>query len=239
MINNTIMKVLSLLAILFAVVFNCAAQHAEGTNKDHPNVHKFVVKEVLQTTSYTYIQAAQKDKLLWMAVPKMEANVGETYYYHGGMEMVDFKSKELDRTFSSILFLNGIIDPEIVEGGDPSVIPSPQKSKTEVEKVDVDIETAIGGITISELFSNKEKYKNKVVKIRGKVTKFNSKIMSRNWIHMQDGTSNSGEFDFTATTADEVKVGDVITLEGIITLDKDFGAGYFYNVIMENGKVIE
>ena len=56
---------------------------------------------------------------------------------------------------------------------------------------------------------------------------------------MQDGTSNSGEFDFTATTADEVKVGDVITIEGIITLDKDFGAGYFYNIIMENGKVIE
>ena len=56
---------------------------------------------------------------------------------------------------------------------------------------------------------------------------------------MQDGTSNSGEFDFTATTADVVKVGDVITIEGIITLDKDFGAGYLYDVIMENGKVTD
>ncbi|PLW99344.1 MAG: nucleotide-binding protein, partial [Marinilabiliales bacterium] len=74
--------------------------------------------------------------------------------------------------------------------------------------------------------------------IRGKVTKFNSKIMNRNWIHLQDGTGNSGGFDFTATTSDEVNVGDIITIEGVITLEKDFGAGYFYDIIMESGKVI-
>ena len=61
--------------------------------------------------------------------------------------------------------------------------------------------------------------------------------MNQNWIHLQDGSSNSGEFDFTITTAEEAKVGEIITVEGIITLDKDFGAGYFYSIIMENGTV--
>ncbi|MCD4731044.1 MAG: hypothetical protein K8R74_10610 [Bacteroidales bacterium] len=233
------MKLLFTISFLFVFFLMGTGQNTENVDVNHPNVHKIVVKEVLQTTSYTYLQAEENGQLQWLAMPKMEASIGETYYHQNGMEMVDFKSKELNRTFSSVLFLNGVIDPEIVEGGDPSVTPSPQKSKTEVEILNVDIEPATGGITIAELFSNKEKYANNVVKIRGKVTKFNSKIMSRNWIHMQDGTSNSGEFDFTATTADEVKVGDVITIEGIIALDKDFGAGYFYKVIMENGKVIE
>ena len=233
------MKLLFTITFLFAFYLMSTGQNTENVNDNHLNVHKIVVKEVLQTNSYTYIQAEENGQLQWLAIPKMEASIGETYYFHGGMEMIDFKSKELNRTFSSILFLNGVVDPEIVEEGKIIVNDSPQKSKPIEEKLDVNIKPASGGITIAELFSNKEKYANKVVNIRGKVTNFNSNIMSRNWIHMQDGTSNSGEFDFTATTADEVNVGDIITIEGIITLDKDFGAGYFYNIIMENGKVTD
>ena len=29
------------------------------------------------------------------------------------------------------------------------------------------------------------------------------------------------------------KVGDVVTVEGKVTLDKDFGHGYFYEIIIE------
>jgi len=207
---------------------------------NHPDVHKIVVKEVIQTTSYTYLLAEENGQVQWLAMPKIEANIGETYYHQNGMEMLDFKSTELNRTFSSVIFLTGVIDPKIVEEGTAAVTPSPQKSNTViVEKIDVEIEPAVGGITIEELFSNKENYSNKVVKIRGQVSKFSDKIMGKNWIHLQDGTSSSGEYDFIATTSDIVNVGDVITIEGIISLDKDFGYGYFYSVIMENGKVME
>jgi hypothetical protein len=34
-----------------------------------------------------------------------------------------------------------------------------------------------------------------------------------------------------------VNVGDNITIEGKVTLDKDFGYGYFYNVLLEEGKI--
>jgi hypothetical protein len=231
------MKLLFTIAFLFAFIFQGTSQNKETFNESHPDVHKILVKEVLQTSSYTYLQTDENGKLQWLAVPKMEAKANETYYYQGGMEMGEFKSKELNRTFDSILFLEGVISPDIVEGGKTSVTKSPEKSKTADVKLNEVIEPAIGGITIKELFTNKVKYAGKVVKIRGKVTKFNSQIMSKNWIHLLDGTGKSGEFDFTATTADEVNVGDVITIEGKITLDKDFGSGYFYNIIMENGKV--
>jgi hypothetical protein len=61
--------------------------------------------------------------------------------------------------------------------------------------------------------------------------------MKKNWIHLQDGTDFSGKFDLAVTTDSEVKVGDNITVEGVITLDKDFGFGYFYEVLMEDAKI--
>jgi len=36
-----------------------------------------------------------------------------------------------------------------------------------------------------------------------------------------------------------MQVGDVVTFEGVITLDKDFGAGYFYKVIMEEAVLVK
>jgi len=75
------------------------------------------------------------------------------------------------------------------------------------------------------------------VLIKGQVTKVNRAIMEKNWVHLQDGTGDSGGFDLTVTTQEQVNVGDVVTFEGKITLNKDFGAGYSYEVIMEQAKL--
>ena len=233
------MKFFLTVSALFFFCYNGISQETEKFNDNHPGVHKIKIKEVVQTTNYTYLNADDNGRLIWIAVPKTDAKTGESYYFQGGMEMVDFKSKELDRTFESVIFLNGLISPEIVEGGKTVLNQTQQMSKSTDEKIDIKIDPAKGGITIQQLFSEQAKYANKVVKIRGKVTKYNSKIMGRNWFHLQDGTGNSGEYDLTVTTENEVNVGDVITVEGIISLDKDFGAGYFYHLIMENGLVVE
>ncbi len=94
-------------------------------------------------------------------------------------------------------------------------------------------------ITLAELFANKETYANKIIKVKGEVKKFNSKIMGKNWIHIQDGTEHLGENDLTVTSQMETKPGDIIIIEGKIILDKDFGSGYFYKIIMEEGKILE
>lgn len=233
------MKLLLSVTALFILLSQGISQETSDPMGNHSNVHKIIVKEVLQTSSYTYVHAEENDILKWIAVPKMPATVGETYYFQGGLEMGEFKSKELDRTFSSILFLNGLISPGIVEGGGISLNISNQITEAIEPIPEGEIDPAQGGITIAELTSNKNNYQGKIVKIKGKVTKFNSKIMSRNWIHMQDGTGNSEGIDLTATTTDEAKVGDIITIEGVIALDKDFGAGYFYSIIMENSRIVE
>jgi len=101
------------------------------------------------------------------------------------------------------------------------------------------IEPAEGGITVAEVFKNKNEYSGKTVKIKGKVTKVNPAIMGKNWIHLQDGTSFEGEFDLTVTSDVIPETGSIITIEGIISLDKDFGYGYKYALLMEEGKIIQ
>ncbi len=113
----------------------------------------------------------------------------------------------------------------------------PHRIKPELEKKEISIEPAEGGITIGELFANRDSYADKTVLVKGQVTKVNRAIMDRNWVHLQDGTSDSGSFDLTVTTTEEVNVGDVVMFEGKIMLKKDFGAGYYYDVIMEEARL--
>ena len=62
--------------------------------------------------------------------------------------------------------------------------------------------------------------------------------MGKNWVHIQDGTNSAGSFDLTVTTQEVAEVNDEVTFKGVITLDKDFGSGYFYDVIMEDAVLV-
>jgi hypothetical protein len=110
------------------------------------------------------------------------------------------------------------------------------KTAVKIEKMNVTVQPCEGCTTISDLFANKKSYTGKSIKITGKVTKYNPSIMGKNWIHIQDGSEYKGDFDLTITTDQQVSVGDIITYQGTIVLDKDFGYGYFYSVLMEEGR---
>jgi hypothetical protein len=92
--------------------------------------------------------------------------------------------------------------------------------------------------TIAEVFAQRTALKEKPVTIRGKVVKYNEQIMGRNWIHIRDGSGTAGkDNDLTVTTADKATVGDVVVVKGKVQVDKDFGAGYSYPVIVEDAKL--
>jgi len=200
------------------------------------NVHTVVVKEVIQASAYTYLKVKENDRDFWIAITKREIEIGETLSFAGGLEMKNFESKDLQRTFETIYFVDKIDSNQpSPSAGNPS-IEMPHGKKPVIGQKEISIEPVEGGITIGELFSNRDSYANKSVLIKGQVTKVNRAIMGRNWIHLQDGTSGSGSYDLTVTTQDEVSVGDVVTFEGTIVLKKDFGAGYAYDVLMEKAK---
>jgi hypothetical protein len=93
------------------------------------------------------------------------------------------------------------------------------------------------GKTVEEIYQEKAKLKGKRVTLRGKVVKFSSAIMGKNWLHLRDGTGKEPANDLTVTTQAKAKVGDTVLVEGMVTLDKDLGAGYKYDVIIEDAKV--
>ena len=80
----------------------------------------------------------------------------------------------------------------------------------------------------------------KTVTIRGKVVKFNGGILGVNWIHVQDGSGKETERtnDITVTSDAEAKVGETITVTGVVGINKDLGSGYNYPVIIEKAKLM-
>ena len=115
----------------------------------------------------------------------------------------------------------------------------PHKALVKTSKEDVKVEPCADCITITRLLTDRKAYEGKTIKVKGQVTKFNGSIMGKNWVHIQDGTDYKDGFDLTVTTNNTVAVGEIVTFEGKIALDKDFGYGYSYSVIMEEGKTVE
>jgi hypothetical protein len=60
-----------------------------------------------------------------------------------------------------------------------------------------------------------------------------------NWVHLRDGSGSAADQtnDLIITTVEEPKVGDIVTMNGVVRTNKDFGAGYSYKVIVEEGKL--
>jgi len=91
-------------------------------------------------------------------------------------------------------------------------------------------------LSIAELVKNPTKYMSSWVLLSGICVKVNTAILDRNWIHIKDGTLDS--YDLVITSNDNVKLGDSVTFKGRITLNKDFGAGYSYPLLLEQGTLV-
>jgi len=241
--------VLNVLAIL-VLFLSCNDAKTTQTNND-VGIHKGIVQDVLHVREYSYIRVLEDGKDLWLAVPSTNVEKGGTYYYGKTMEMKNFESKELNKTFETIYFIEKLSttvdDARSPLTANPHPLPMvPDQQLTEadatkpvIDKEEVNVTASENTISIAELFKNRDTYNNTVVRLKGQVTKYNPAIMNVNWLHLQDGTEYNGQFDLTATTSSEVQVGDVITIEGKVTLNKDFGAGYSYDIIIENATVIK
>ena len=93
---------------------------------------------------------------------------------------------------------------------------------------------------VSELYKSRANLDKQKVTVKGKVIKVASGIMNKNWIHLQDGSGSPAakDNDLTVTTSQDLPaIGKIVTVTGTLAKDKDFGSGYFYQVIVENSTV--
>jgi len=227
-----------LMTLLLVIVTACNSGNSE---KNLPaGVHSVEVIQVIHTTKYTYLRVNEDKQEYWMAIVREEVKPGETIYYSQGYEMKEFYSKELDRTFASVLFVqdpSASPDKLAATGGaampDAAAAGMNPRRQPVTRLENLTIQPTQGCIALEDLFKNREQYNGKKVKVRGLVTKLSKQIMQKNWMHIQDGTVDGETFDLTVTSKDIVTEGNIATFEGIVALKKDFGSGYFYEIIME------
>jgi len=110
-----------------------------------------------------------------------------------------------------------------------------------VPSSDVNVNKATGpnSFSVGECFEQGKDLHGKTVRVRGKVMKISRMIMGKNWLHIQDGTGNplKNEHDLVVTTMEDPGEGTVVTVEGLLSAERDFGAGYKYAIIVEDAKV--
>ena len=189
------------------------------------------VMEILDVGSYTYVKVKAGKKEVWAAAPAIKLTIGDKISFSTKMPMENFHSESLNRDFPIVYFVNRFITDKTTSAVKHKRS-EPKKATPLLKKID----KLQGGKTIAEVYTEKVKLAGKTVKVRGLVTKFTEGVMGKNWIHMRD---NSTLEDLTITTDAVVKLDDVVVIEGKLELDKDFGYGYVYAVMLEEAKIIK
>ena len=212
------------------------------------------VTETMDGGGYTYVLVDSGTNKLWAAATKFEVRQGDVVAVANAMPMPNFHSKALNRDFPMIYFASSIAvnganpSAENLPAGHPAIgggasgslpagHPAPASRPAQAKLDFSGLQRVKEGKTVEEICTASTKLAGKSVKFRGKVVKYNANIMGRNWLHIQDGTGSAGSNDLLVTSTGVAKAGDTVLIEGKVGIDKDFGAGYKYKVLVEDAKV--
>ena len=200
------------------------------------------VLETMNAAGYTYFLLDTNEGQRWFAAQQASVAVGDVVQTDTGMAMQDFTSNALDRSFDEIFFSSVL--QNLSAGGMPSGQPQagmPESHPTLPSEIDGDVtvEAFEDGKDIAWLYANKDSLAGQSVTLRGMVVKYNANILGSNFVHIRDGSGDAadGSNDLLFTTGAEVAVGETVVVSGNVVLDKDFGAGYSYPVLVENAVV--
>ncbi|MCG6916345.1 MAG: hypothetical protein LJE89_02240 [Deltaproteobacteria bacterium] len=200
------------------------------------------VAETIKVERYTYVQVDTGKEKIWAATPEFHGQVGDTVVVPEGLVMKNFHSNTLERDFELVHFVGAISGagniqemsqtPQMPSGHPPMGVSS-SEGQIDVGKV----QRAEDGKTVAEIFAGKEDLAGKQVLVRGKVVKFLPQIMGKNWLHLQDGSGSEGTNDLTVTTTGLAEVGDLVLVNGTVSVNRDFGYGYSYEVLLEDAEI--
>ena len=241
-----------LLAVVVTAALGCSTEQAKPPPVKAPVAQpppaaaveasvKGRVLETLDASTYTYLRLSTGSKEQWAAIPAAQVAVGTEVTLLNPMPMTNFVSKTLNRTFPLILFSTGIEQPQLAAAPtrvDPeydALTAWAKQSASPVAKA-----TGADARTVAEIYGQKGALTNKPVLLRGKVVKYTAGVLGKNWLHLQDGSGSleSKDNDIAVTTTDVVALGEVVAVKGAVHVERDFGAGYFFAVMIEDARVV-
>ncbi len=205
-----------------------------GTEGAVTSVNQVVVIEQLPTSKYVYLRVKnlKTNQEYWIATALMDIEIGGIYFYKNGLLKTNFESKEYNRVFDQMYLVNNLVASNHAsqQSGKQATT---AKNNTEIG----DVKLATGSVPIAELVKNPSSYAGKEVQVTGTCTKINPNIMQRNWVHLKDNSDT--DYDFVLTTDQMIPEGHTVTMMGTLAVNKDFGAGYKYEIILENCRIIQ
>lgn len=195
------------------------------------DVIRGIVVETMNSAGYTYIQLDRQGEKEWFAVPESLVRVGDEIQLQPGMQMGEYTSKTLGRTFDKIVFSGGVSGvlkrvvttaDDIDEGSVAMTIPKAEGPNS---------------YTVAEIFEKKDALNGKKVVVRGKVVK-TSHFEGMQWLRIVDGSGSPkrGNHKLVVITTEDVAKDDVVTVSGTVLTGKAFGA-LTYEVVVEDAQI--
>ncbi|NND14794.1 MAG: hypothetical protein HKN89_00545 [Eudoraea sp.] len=202
--------------------------------------HEVVIRDILPTSNNLFLNVTEGSQKYWIVTGLGSVKPGNHYFFNEAVIKHDFVSEELDRKFDSIYLVTQLL-PESRKGELKRMGSNPHQKGTFKEQENTEQEGSVSQdilkVSLAELLEEPKHFENQMVEVSGICTKINTGIMERNWIHLKVDTSKEAEI--VATSKDEAKVGDSLTLQAVVRIDKDFGAGYVYPILLEDAILID
>jgi len=230
-------------------IYGASAQQEQTKVPSNTNIqntsHIANVLETMNGGGYTYVKVDEKGNVYWIAGPQSNIAVGDSISFLEQMVMTDFNSKALKKKFDKLVFVSTIVSTnKSVQNTMPDITSDKNANYAHGEELTpksaptpIKITKNSTGYSVEEIYAKKADLKDKNIKVNAKVVKVSKNIMKKDWIHLQDGSGANGTNDIIATAINStVKVGDIVTAQGIIKTNIDLGYGYKYPVIIEEAK---
>lgn len=202
--------------------------------------HDVVAREVISGNKYVYVRVEEGPESYWIATGKGKVEAGKRYVFNEAVVKYDFRSESLQRKFDSIYLVTHFL-PEARRSELKRLRFNPHSKKPEEgtgEPGDQGADTPqVQQVTAKELLDDPKRFQDQRIELSGVCTKVNAGIMDRNWIHLKE--SPDAATGIVATSDALPQVGETITIQAIVRLDKDFGSGYRYPVLLEEAIIIQ
>ena len=210
--------IILLILLLTVALVQPVSSQAEG------NLNGEVI-ETMNSGGYTYALIEEEGKKSWVAVPHTKIGVGDQVEFQPGMEMGNYTSPTLNRSFENIVFSSGVVNLK------------PKEPEIPASALDVTKAEGANGYTIEEVYAKKADLAGKTVTVRGKVSKV-SKFLGLNWVRLKDGSGSrkKGNHKLVATSLEDATKGDIITVSGVVVLDKNV-SGLNYDLLIEQATI--
>jgi hypothetical protein len=237
-----------------------AAAASAAASAVDANAIRGTISEKIDAGQYSYLKLRTGSGEVWTAVLKTDKKVGDSAAVVNAAWMQNFKSATLNRTWERIAF--GALEEAAPQsagsaaalppghppaaGAGPGMFASqaaggthpPPSTPADVGVIKVAKAPGAQGRTVADVYAQKHALKDKKVSVRGKVVKATNGVLGKNWLHVRDGTGEGATADLSvASSLDTAAVGSTVLVTGVVHLDKDLGAGYHYDVLVEDAQI--